>query len=98
MAEKKDTAAPIKKGRGGARPGAGRPRIKPEDSKIRPKNDMRAWPDEWELLKRFKACIIQNKTAAETMLAVLENTLEKEAQEQKAAKRQQKGRNNDDRD
>ena len=39
--------------RGGKRAGAGRPVIAPEQSKTRPQRQVRAWDDEWEIIRRF---------------------------------------------
>jgi hypothetical protein len=58
-------------GRGGWR-GGGRPKISPENSQMRPNNSMRAWPDEWGLIKRFKKCVIKNPALAEKRLEELE--------------------------
>lgn len=40
-------------GRGGKRPGAGRPSIDPAKSKTRPQHQVRAWDEEWEVIRRF---------------------------------------------
>jgi hypothetical protein len=60
-------------GRGGWR-GGGRPKLKsPADSQKRPNNSMRAWPDEWKLIKRFQRCVIKNPAVAEKRLEELED-------------------------
>jgi hypothetical protein len=33
---------------------------------------MRAWPDEWALIKRFQKCVVKDKTLAEKYLEDLE--------------------------
>jgi hypothetical protein len=58
-------------GRGGWR-GGGRPKVSPEKSRKRPNNGMRAWPDEWALIKRFQKCVVKDKTLAEKYLEDLE--------------------------
>ena len=62
-------------GRGGRRPGSGRRKLLPEERKSRPKNYMRAWPDEWELLKRFNKAIRRDKAACEAALEELEQKI-----------------------
>lgn len=42
-----------KDGRGGAPPGAGRPRVPKEENKERPRVGTRAWPEEWALIMRY---------------------------------------------
>ena len=61
-----------KGGRGGRREGSGRPRIQEGESRARPRMCMRAWPDEWELLKRFKKTIAKDKDASKAALEELE--------------------------
>lgn len=67
---------PVKKykGRGGPR-GGGRPRINPEDSKLRPNHGMRAWAEEWALIKRFQKCVFKAPKKAEAALVDLEKAV-----------------------
>lgn len=69
-----ESEAPKKKytGRGGDR-GGGRPKLaSPDDSKARPNHGMKAWPHEWEMIKRFKKCIVKAPKKTEEALAALE--------------------------
>lgn len=54
--------------RGGAREGAGRPKKAPEDRKVRPQKQMRAWPEEWELIKRFAKLVKKDMEKAKRIL------------------------------
>ena len=59
-------------GRGGPR-GGGRPTLEnPEDSQKRPAHGMRAWPEEWKLIKRFQKCVQTDIGLSEKSLEVLE--------------------------
>ncbi len=69
-----------RKGRGGRRPGSGRPRLSESEKRIRPRMSMRAWPDEWELLKRFKKTILKNRVASERALEALEREVFQEGE------------------
>jgi len=60
--------------RGGARPGAGRPPKAEADKVQRPQHQLRAFDDEWELIKRFARQVKHGeKAACEAALAKLEN-------------------------
>lgn len=48
-------------GRGGVRPGAGRPSIDPAESKTRPQRQVRAWEEEWEIIRRFADLVKSGK-------------------------------------
>lgn len=61
-----------KDGRGGARPGAGRPRIPKGESKERPRYGTRAWPEEWEIIKRYIKAVRREPTLAEKAVERLE--------------------------
>lgn len=61
-------------GRGGWR-GGGRPKLAPGEHKLRPNHGMKAWPEEWELIKRFKRCIVKAPTKSEEYLAALEQAV-----------------------
>ena len=57
--------------RGGARPGAGRKLgWRKATSEQRPQCQMRAWPEEWELVKRFAKLVKHGDKA--TCIAALE--------------------------
>ena len=62
--------------RGGARPGSGRKVGWRKDvSEQRPQCQMRAWPDEWELVKRFARFVKHgDREACEKFLAQMEKT------------------------
>ncbi len=62
--------------RGGARPGAGRKTgWRKKDSQQRPQCQMRAWPEEWELVKAFAKHVKHgNRKACEEFLARMEAT------------------------
>ena len=51
--------------RGGARIGAGRPK---GESNPRPQNQIRAYPDEWLLIKKFAELVKTDKLKAEKLL------------------------------
>ena len=61
-------------GRGGWR-GGGRPRIDPADSRKRPNHGMRAWPEEWKLIRRFQKAVLKDSELAEEYLDALEKEL-----------------------
>lgn len=61
-------------GRGGWR-GGGRPRIDPEDSQKRPNHGMRAWPDEWDLIRRFQKCVVKAPARSKHALEELEKAV-----------------------
>lgn len=55
-----------KKAHGGYRPGAGR---KPKQaSEKRPQNQMRAYPEEWELIKKYAKIVREDKERAKRIL------------------------------
>lgn len=54
------------KGRGGARPGAGRPRKNKEE--LRTMKSMRATAEEWEIIKEFARILKHDPERAERML------------------------------
>lgn len=56
-----------RKGRGGARPGAGRPKgtTKPVTRKQR---QLRAFDDEWEMIHEFSKIVKRNRARAERMM------------------------------
>ena len=56
--------------RGGKREGAGRP--KKEISTARPQNQIRAYPEEWALIKRFAELVKSDRMKAENILNSLE--------------------------
>jgi hypothetical protein len=56
--------------RGGYRPGAGRK--KQEVHNVRSQHQVRAFDDEWLLIKRFTSIVRANKGKAETLLAEAE--------------------------
>ena len=53
---------------GGARRGAGRPKgaVKPEG--VRGQHQLRAYPDEWEMIRAFAAIVKKDPARAERML------------------------------
>lgn len=58
---------------GGARPGAGRPRKGEAEKKQRPQHQVRAWADEWDIIKRFSKLVKSNgKNKCERMIEELE--------------------------
>lgn len=61
-----------KDGRGGARPGSGRPRVPKEESKERPRVGTRAWPEEWALIMRYVKAVRKEPTLAEKAVERLE--------------------------
>jgi len=62
-------------GWGGKRKGAGRPKgTAKNESRVRPQHQLRAFDDEWELIKRFARQVKHGeKAACEAALAKLEN-------------------------
>ncbi len=59
----------FKSGRGGKRPGAGRPKGTTKDiSNMRPQHQVRAYEDEWPLVKEFLAVVRKDKERAKRML------------------------------
>lgn len=64
--------------RGGRRPGAGRPKLAEEEKHPRPQCNMRAWPEEWALIKRFANIVKTDKIMAEKELMRIEKKLNKE--------------------
>lgn len=61
---------------GGVRPGSGRPRLKsPEDSKIRPTHQIRAYEEEYMMIKRFMYACRKNPDACMKMLDLLESAM-----------------------
>ncbi len=60
-------------GRGGSRPGAGRPRKRKDDIIQRKTCNLRAFPDEWELIKRFAKAVRKDKDKSSDALCALEN-------------------------
>jgi hypothetical protein len=71
-----------KDGRGGARPGAGRPRITKEESKERPRVGTRAWPEEWALIMRYVKAIRKEPALAEKAVERLEDQIEKKQEKE----------------
>lgn len=61
-----------KSGRGGRRTGAGRPRIPEAEKQERPNHGVRAWDDEWDLIKRYAKAVRQDKQMAAATLDILE--------------------------
>ena len=57
----------IKKTRGGKRPGAGRPKGTTQ-AVVRKKRSLRAFDDEWELIKKFARIMKKNKKEADEFL------------------------------
>lgn len=56
-------------GRGGKRPGAGRPKGSIKGYSIaRPQHQVRAYEDEWELIKEFAAIVKKDRERAERMM------------------------------
>lgn len=51
---------------------AGRKKIDPSQSKARPSHMLRAWPDEWDSIKRFVGVAKKHPEAAETTVIFLE--------------------------
>lgn len=66
-----------KDGRGGARPGAGRPRVPKEESKERPRVGTRAWPEEWSLIMRYVKAVRKEPALAEKAVERLEAQIAK---------------------
>lgn len=64
MSEKANT-------RGGAREGAGRPKGTTKAEGIRKQRQLRAYDDEWELVKEFNKLLKSNKDKAEELLSKL---------------------------
>lgn len=58
--------------RGGVRVGAGRPKGTTKPEGTRKQRQLRAYDDEWELLKRFNALIKRKKEKALNLLNALE--------------------------
>jgi len=71
-----------KDGRGGARPGAGRPRVPKEESKERPRYGTRAWPEEWEIIKRYIKAVRKEPTLAEKAVVRLEAQIVKKREKE----------------
>jgi hypothetical protein len=71
-----------KDGRGGARPGAGRPRVPKEESKERPRYGTRAWPEEWEIIKRYIKAVRKEPTLAEKAVDRLEAQIVKKREKE----------------
>jgi len=62
------------KGKGGWR-GGGRPKKDPADYVRRPNHGMRAWPEEWKLIRRFKKCVVKDIQLAEEYLEAMEKEI-----------------------
>lgn len=71
-----------KDGRGGARPGAGRPHVPKEESKERPRVGTRAWPEEWALIMRYVRAVRKEPALAEKAVERLEVQLEKKQEKE----------------
>ena len=71
-----------KDGRGGARPGAGRPRVPKEESKERPRVGTRAWPEEWALIMRYVKAVRKEPVLAEKAIVRLETQIEKKREKE----------------
>ena len=55
--------------RGGKRPGAGRPKGSIKGYSIaRPQHQVRAYEDEWEIIKEFAATVKKDRERAERMM------------------------------
>lgn len=70
MAEQKKK--PTGQGRSIPRPWAGRHKLAPGESKARPNHMVRAYPDEWDIIKRFVKIMRKDKDAAAQAVAILE--------------------------
>ncbi|WP_432643465.1 hypothetical protein [Acidaminococcus sp.] len=68
-----------KKQWGGRRPGAGRPKGSTKDgSSVRPQHQLRAYDEEWDLIRRFARLVKHgNAQACKAALDQLEKTEEK---------------------
>ena len=73
-----------KDGRGGAPPGAGRPRVPKEENKERPRVGARAWPEEWALIMRYVKAVRKEPVLAEKAIARLETQIEKKREKEEA--------------
>lgn len=71
-----------KDSRGGARPGAGRPRVPKEESKERPRVGTRAWPEEWALIMRYVKAVRKDPTLAEKAVERLEAQIVKKREKE----------------
>lgn len=55
--------------RGGARPGAGRPKGSTKEvSNARPQHQLRAFADEWEMIREFAQIVKKDRERAERIL------------------------------
>ena len=54
------------------RPWAGRKKLAPGESKARPNHMVRAYPDEWDIIKRFVKIMRKDKDATAQAVAILE--------------------------
>ncbi len=52
--------------------GAGRPRLKPEERKQRRSHQIRAFDDEYEIIKRFILLVRKDKAKCEQAVSILE--------------------------
>jgi len=67
-----------KDGRGGKRPGAGRPKGTRKGYSIaRPQHQVRAYDDEWELIKAFAKIVKKDSEKAEKILKAAEKAAQK---------------------
>lgn len=62
---------------------AGRKKIDPSQSKARPSHMLRAWPDEWDSIKRFVGVAKKHPEAAETTVIFLEAPIKENGQKVK---------------
>ena len=61
-----------KKGRGGPRPNSGRPKLSPGESKQRGIHQIRAFDDEYSIIKRFISLVRKDKKRCEDAVRILE--------------------------